>query len=173
MMRILSIFLLAISLVTSSSAEITLEEARRNGMQETLRNYIGQNSIIADICVFEQTWIPASPKFPKGRLIRRAVVTNVHCGPIRIGDRIEYMNFIEEPPKLFNSFTSTVPGELLTFFYSPGNSQKVEDGWLKIGGDDHWGFSRINHVFADLFALELKTHPKLKPTTNKVIEATR
>ncbi len=167
-MRTLCITLLASSIATLSCAEITLEEAKENGMLETLQTYIEHNSIIADICVFEQTWIPASSKSSKGRLIHRAVVTDVYCGPIRIGDRIEYTHYIEEPPRLFDSFTATVPGLLRTFFYSPDDAQTVENGWLKIEGDGHWGFSRIDGAFAKLFALEQETNAKLKPTTKKV-----
>lgn len=166
-MRIVSVILFAALFQSFSFAERTHEEAGKNGMQETLQNYIEHNSIIADICVFEQTWIPPSAKSSKGRLILRAVVTNVYSGTIRIGDRIEYADYIEDAPRFFDSFTSAVAGDLRTFFYDPDASEKVVDGWLKIQGEGHWGFSRVGGVFAELFALELKTNPKLKPKSEQ------
>jgi len=149
-------------------AELTLAEAKTNGMQETLQNYIRNNSIIVDTCVYEQTWIPATKEFSKGQLIQRAVVTNVHIGTLKVGDRIEYRYYIEDSPRFFNKFTSTVKGELRTFFFEPDNSEKVLNGLLKIKGDSHWGFRRVEDIFAELFALEMKTNPKLNENSNKL-----
>lgn len=171
-MRIIIIIALLAFLQAPARAEITLEEAKTNGMQETLQTYIEQNAIIADICVYEQTWIPAtgkvlpSGKDSQGKLIQRAVITHVHCGAAKVGDRIEYIHYIEEPPRLFKQFTSTVAGELRTFFYSPDKEHKLVEGILKIQGA-HWGFDRVGDVFAELFALELKTNPKLKPKSEQ------
>lgn len=167
-MNPLRLILLVVLLPMLAFAEITLEEARKNGMWETLQNYIEHNSIIVDICVYEQSWIPPSAAFTKGRLVQWAVVTNVHRGTLRVGDRIEYTHFIEESPRFLGPFTSTVPGKLRTFFYDPEEPEQVVDGLLKIEGDGHWGFDRVGDAgsggsaFAALFELELKTHPKLK-----------
>ena len=150
-----------------SLAEVTLEEARKKGMSETLQNYIEHNSIIVDICVYEQSWIPPSAAFAKGRLVQRAVVTNVHRGTLRIGDKIEYTHLIEEPPRFLDPFTSTVPGKLRTFFYDPEEPEQVVDGLLKIEDDGHWGFDRVGSVFAELFERELKINPILKPKSQQ------
>lgn len=161
-MNLIRLILLVALLPMLSFAGPNLEEAKKNGMWETLQNYIEHNSIIVDICVYEQSWIPPSADFTKGRLVQRAVVTNVHRGTLRVGDRIEYIHFIEESPRFLGPFTATVPGKLRTFFYEPEDSERVVDGLLKIEGDGHWGFDRVGSAFAALFELELKTHPKLK-----------
>lgn len=154
--------MLLVAFPGAMTADVTLEEARKNGMGETLQNYIQHNSVIADICVYEQEWIPPTKAFPKGRLIRRAVVTHVHCGSWKVGQQIEYTHFIEESPRIFKRFTSGVPGELRTFFCDPDGSETENEGMTQISGDGHWGFSRVGSVFAQLFALELKSNPKLK-----------
>lgn len=172
-MNLIRLILLVALLPVLSFAEGTLEEARKNGMLETLQNYIEHNSIIVDICVYEQSWIPPSADFAKGRLVQRAVVTNVHRGPLRVGDRIEYIHFIEESSLFLGPFTATVPGKLRTFFYDPEDSERVVDGLLKIEGDGHWGFDRVGgagsggSAFAALFELELKTNPILKPKSQQ------
>jgi hypothetical protein len=160
-MKRLIITLLA-ALQITSFADIPLDEAKRNGMQETLQNYIKHNKVIADICVYEQEWIPPSKPFPKGQLIQRAVITHVHTGPWKVGQRIEYVHYIEDAPRYFGRFTSTVPGLLKTFFYDPDGSETNQEEVMKIEGDAHWGFGRVDDVFAQLFALELESNPKLK-----------
>lgn len=135
-------------------------------MWETLQSYIEHNSVITDICVYEQEWVPPSEVSPKGRLIQRAVVTHVHCGSWKIGQRIEYTHYIEDAPRFFGRFVSTVPGKLRTFFYDPDGSEALEDGLIVINGDGHWGFGRVDDVFADLFALEQAQNPKLKTKAN-------
>ncbi len=161
-MRILTV-ITWICLNVFSHGEITAEEAKIDGMRETLQNYIEHNPVIADICIFEQTWMPPSKSFPKGRMIQRAVVTHVHRGSISVGTRIEYAHYIEDSPRLFDEFTSTVRGKLRTFFFDPNDSSRIVDGVLKIDGDGHWGFNRVDDVFSELFALELKSNPKLQP----------
>ncbi|MEM7385559.1 MAG: hypothetical protein AAF514_11500 [Verrucomicrobiota bacterium] len=166
-MRLISIILIAIAQFLCAGNPITLEDAKTNGMLETLRNYIRHNPVIADICVYEQEWIPPSKKFRKGRLVQRAVVTHVHRGPIRIGDQVEYVHYIEEDRGLYQKGVSTVRGKLRTFFVDSNQYGKVVDGVLKISGDAHWGFNRIgDDVFAQLFALELKTNRKLKHSSS-------
>jgi|GEM_PF-7057666 len=158
MIRLLILAML--SLQASVAGAPAVEE--ENKMAETLRNFIHHNSLIADICVYEQEWIPPTEALPKGQLVRRAVITNVHSGSWKVGQRIEYTHFIEDSPGFLKRFRSTVPGELKTFFFNPDGSEVIEDGMLKIRGDGHWGFHRLNDPFADLFAQELKTNPKLK-----------
>ncbi len=149
-------------LQVASAGEISIESAKKNGMLETLQNYIRHNSIIVDICVYEQEWVPPSATLPKGQLIQRAVVTHVHCGEWQIGQKVQYVHFIEDAPRFNGRFVSTVPGELRTFFYSPDGSETHEADMVEINGDGHWGFGRVNDVFAELFALELKSNAKLK-----------
>lgn len=166
-MRLITIIILLTFQTLLADKLFTLEEAKKNGMQETLQNYIKHNSIIVDTCVFEQTWIPATKNFPKGQLIQRAVVTYVHSGSLKVGDRIEYTYYIEDSPLLFKEFTSTVKGELRTFFFEPDEGEKVVDGILKIEGMSHWGFKRVEDVFSELFALEIITNSKLNKRANK------
>jgi hypothetical protein len=161
------IIILLVALQIASFADVSLDEAKRNGMQETLQNYIEHNKVIVDICLFEQEWVPPSEQFPKGQLIQRAVVTHVHTGPWKVGQRIEYVHYIEDAPRYFGRFTSTVPGLLKTFFYDPDGSEINQGGVIKIDGDGHWGFRRVEDVFAQLFALELQSNPKLKPKSEQ------
>ena len=156
------IIILLVALPITSSAEIPLDEAKRNGMQETLQNYIEHKKVIADICVYEQEWIPPSMPSSKGELIHRAVITHVHTGPWKVGQRIEYVYYMEDAPRYFGRFTSSVPGLLKTFFYDPDGSETLEEGILRIHSSGHWGFRRVDDVFAQLFALELESNPKLK-----------
>ena len=166
-MRLISIILLTTVQTLLAGKLFSLEEAKKNGMWETLQNYIRHNSVIADICVYEQEWLPPSEKFPKGQLIQRAVVTHIHRGSWKIGQRIEYTHFIEDAPRYFGRFVSTVPGKLRTFFYQPDGSETSKDGMIVISGDGHWGFGRVDDVFAKLFALELKSNAKLKPESEQ------
>lgn len=159
--RLLAFITLA-TFQTLSLAEVPSEEAKHNARQETLRTYIENNAIIVDTCVYEQSWIPPSEEFRKGRLVQRAAVTHVHTESLKVGDRIEYIRLIEEPPRFLNAFTSTVNGELRVFFYDPDGSEKTENGVLKVVHDGHWGFGRVGNAFAELFKLELQTNPKLK-----------
>lgn len=156
----LTISLLA-ALQLTSLAGLPLEEAKRNEMRETLQNYIETNEVIADICVYEQKWIPPSEHFSKGQLILRAVITHVHTGPWNVGQQIEYVHYMEDAPRFFGRFTSTVPGLLKTFFYNPNESETKTDGVIRIEGDRHWTFQRDADGFARLFALELESNPKL------------
>ena len=156
-----------LTLHVATAGEIPLEDAKKNGMWETLQNYIKHNFVIADICIYEQEWLPPSKKFPKGQLIQRAVVTHIHNGSWKIGQRIEYTHFIKDAPRYFGRFASTVPGKLRTFFCEPDGSEANEDGMIVISGDDHWGFGRVDDVFAELFALELKSNAKLKPKSEQ------
>lgn len=160
MIRLIITLLLALQV--SSMAEITIDEAMRNGMRETLQNYIHHSEVIVDICVYEQAWIPPSKLIPKGQLVKRAVITHVHSGPWKVGQLIEYTHLIEDSPRFLGPFTSTVPGVLRTFFYNPDGSETHEESTIKISGDGHWGFRRVNDVFAQLFALELESNPKIK-----------
>jgi hypothetical protein len=73
----------------------------------------------------------------------------------RVGQRIEYTNFIEDALRFFGPFTTTVPGVLRTFFYNPDGSEAHQEAVIKISGDGHWGFRRVEDVCAQLFVLEL------------------
>lgn len=134
-------------------AEVTLEEAKTNGMQETLRGYIASSENMVDICIYEQEWVNPTKEFTKGRMIKRAVITAVHKGNFAVGTRLQYCHYIEEPPKLFTNFRSTVEGELRTFFFDRADGRET-DGRFVIEGDGHWGFSRTSGVFRELFQLE-------------------
>jgi len=112
--------------------------------------------------VCEQEWIPPSESFWKGQLVMRAVITHVYRGALEVGQRIEYSHLIEDAPRFFGRFRSTVPGELRTFFYEPDGSEVNEDGTFRIEGDGHWGFRRVGDDFAELFALELESNASLK-----------
>jgi len=125
------------------------------------------HSVIADICVFKGEWIPLPKDFPKGRLIQRAVVTNAHCGILEVGDRIEYAHYFEEDPQTYQVGKWPVAGKLRTFFLDPDESERVVNGFLRVSGDGHWGFDRVGEIFAGLFALEMKTNPKLRPAAQR------
>ncbi|RYD84393.1 MAG: hypothetical protein EOP84_05625 [Verrucomicrobiaceae bacterium] len=153
----------------SASAEVTLEEAKTNGMWETLQSYIEHSPAIVDICIFEQEWVPPSKSVSKGQLMKRAVVTYVHHGAIPVGTKIEYVHYIEDSPRFLGKFTSVVRGDLRTFFFDPHDA-KVVDGGMRLEGDGHWGFDRVGNAFAGLFHLELKSNPKLTTKSNQTVQ---
>ncbi len=161
-MRLILIVFFACSQTLSAGNLFTVDEAKKNGMWETLKNNIEHSSVIADICVYEAEWIPPSKKFWKGRLIQRAVVTHAYCGVLKVGDRVEYVHYFEEDPGNYRMGKSPVSGKLRTIFLDPDESEKVVEGLLKVNGDGHWGFDRVEDVFAELFKLETKTNLKLK-----------
>ena len=140
---------------------VGLSPAEAVDQRENVQNYIASKDFVVDICVYEQEWIPATAKSPKGRLVMSAVVTGVHKGDIAVGTKLEYTHFIEEPPKLFRGFRSVVEGELRTFFFSKSDGT-LKDGKFTIQGDGHIGFDRLTGDFAEAFAKELKTNPALK-----------
>jgi|LakMenEpi03Aug12_release.lakeMendotaPanAssembly.Ray.scaffolds.fasta_scaffold100303_3 hypothetical protein len=129
---------------------------------ENVQNYIKHSEFIVDTCIYEQEWIPATPKFPKAKLLKRAVVTGVHKGDIKIGTKLEYYHLIEEPPRFLGAFRSVVDGELRTFFFSRSDGA-LKDGKYSLEGDGHFGFARLEGDFAEAFQKELKTNPDLKP----------
>ena len=139
---------------------VGLSPAEAVDQRENVQNYIASNDFVVDICVYEQEWIPATEKFPKGKLVRRAVVTGVHKGDIALGTKLEFFN-LTEGPQLFRAFRSVVEGELRKFFFSKSDGT-LKNGKFTIEGDAHLGFDRLAGDFAEAFAKELKTNPTLK-----------
>lgn len=129
---------------------------------ENVRKYINDSDFIVDTCIYEQEWIPATSESPKAKLLKRAVVTGVHKGDIKIGTKLEYYHFIEEPPRFLGAFRSVVDGELRTFFFSRSDGT-LKDGKYSLEGDGHFGFARLEGDFANAFRQELKVNPGLKP----------
>ena len=140
---------------------------------ENVRARIAENEFIVDICVYEMEWIPATPKFPKAKWVERAVITGVHKGNIPIGTKVEYYNYIEEPPRLFNwRFRTVVEGDLLTFFFSKDDGT-LKEGKYTIEGDAHFQFPRCEGDFSEAFQKELKTNPALKGRSEQAMDANR
>ena len=133
--------------------------ARAVDQSENVQNYIRHSDFVVDICIYEQEWHPGKEGV-KARLVQRAVVTGVHKGEIAVGTKLEYEHMIEDPPRLFQHFRSTVEGELRTFFFSR------DDGTLKDGkynlGAGHFGFERCEGDFAEAFQQELRENPALQ-----------
>ncbi len=113
-----------------------LPRAEAVDQRANVQNLVANCDFVVDSCVYEQVWIPATEKFPKGRLVKSAVVTGVHKGDIAVGTKLEYTHYVEYPPQLFRGFRSVVEGELRTFFFSKfdgtlqhlGNSQYQRPG---------------------------------------------
>jgi hypothetical protein len=151
-----------------AQTKMTLEEAKTNGMLETLRDRIVENENIVDICIYEQEWFRPEGTRTKGRLVLRAAVTHVHAGRVPLGTRLEFDCFLEDSPRVFKNFRGTVDGELRTFFFSDDSVVQREKARWILNGDSHWGFARVDdslgveNLFAELFRRELSTNPKLK-----------
>ena len=157
-MKYLLLFLVVSSL--SLVYAMTPEEATAK-----LKASINENRVIVDICIYEQQWIGPTNEFPKGRLIKRAVVTEVYKGTdVSLGDKLEFEEDSNEFPGRFKDFTSPVAGELRTLFSLqgptamgfPGQLYFWEDGHhLEQDGKaisrNHWTFPRTTGVFADAF----------------------
>lgn len=108
-----------------------------------LNDIISQNRVIVDICIYEQQWISPNSEFPKGRLIKRAVVTEVYKGQdVALGAKLEFDAGDEVHPGAFDSFTSPVEGDLRTLFSIRGPISRGLSGKLFFGGD-------INYVGHD------------------------
>ena len=100
-----------------------------------LKASINENRVIVDICIYEQQWISPTTQFPKGRLIKRAVVTEVYKGSdISLGDKLEFDEVSDEFPGRFKDFTSPVAGELRTLFSILGPVARGFPGQLYFGG---------------------------------------
>lgn len=151
---ILLVVALGLPLSVTSNAELI-------DQSENVKNYIKHSEFIVDTCIYEQEWIPATPDFPKARLVMRAVVTGVYKGDIQIGTKLEYYHLIENSPKLFKAFRSVADGELRTFFFSK-NDGTLKGGKYCLEGDGHFGFDRCKGDFAEAFRKELKSNPALK-----------
>ena len=158
-MKYLLLFLVVSSL--SPVSAMTPEEATAK-----LKAIINENRVIVDICIYEQQWIGPTNEFPKGRLIKRAVVTEVYKGEdISLGDKLEFDEDSEELPVRFKDFTSSIAGELMTLFSIQGPTSRGVPGELYLNGDiqvitqdgkfapgqNNWIFSRTSGVLADAF----------------------
>jgi hypothetical protein len=132
---------------------------------ENVKNYIGANDFVVDICIYEQEWQPPTRENWKGTLVQRAVTTHVHKGDIAIGTKLEYEHYIENPPKFFGHFRSVVEGELKVFFFCREDAT-FKDGKYTIAGDAHFSFSRLGEGaskdFIQAFQRELETDPSLQ-----------
>ena len=128
--------------------------------EKLLKEKISWANDIVDICIFEQTWTAPTPAYPKGIFSKRAVVTAVHKGKLRIGTEIR---FEEAPPSGLSEipgFSSTVRGELRSFFFwSPTSSG--ENGRLSFGPAAYWSFSRTSDPMAEVFSSITQTTPDL------------
>ena len=130
-----------------------------------LKASMNDNRVIVDICIYEQQWISPTTESPKGRLIKRAVVTEVYKGTdVSLGDKLEFDELSEEFPGRFKDFTSPVAGELRTLFSIRGPVARGFPGQLYFGGEipvpgqdgkavsrNNWTFPRTSGVFADAF----------------------
>lgn len=131
-----------------------------------LKASINENKVIVDICIYEQEWISPNSQFPKGRLIKRAVVTEVYKGTgVALGAKLEFDEIADEFPGKFRDFTSPVEGDLRTLFSIRGPVAHGEGDKLFFGGDitvgvhdgkaqhraNNWTFPRTSGVFADAF----------------------
>ncbi|MCW1912310.1 hypothetical protein OJ996_01915 [Luteolibacter sp. GHJ8] len=154
--------LLLFSTTLTAMADPERGQLAIESMLETLQARIEEAANIVDISIYEQEWVKPDAASWKGRLIRRGIVTHVHTGKIPLGTRVEFTYFVEESPKLFDNFRSTVEGELRTLFFSDNETTGLANGRLKIEGDGHWGFERVGDTFAELFAKELESNPKLR-----------
>jgi hypothetical protein len=161
MKTFVALLLLACATMTTA-ADPERDRLRLEGMRETLQARIEEAGNIVDISVYEQEWIKPDAKFWKGRLIRRAIVTHVHAGKVPLGTRLEFTHLIEDSPKFFDNFRCTVEGELQTLLFSDDEAPTIVDGKLKIEGDGHWGFKRVDDTFAELFEKEREANPKLR-----------
>jgi len=159
MKYLLPLFLVLASL--SRLSAVTPEEAASK-----LKASINENRVIVDICIYEQQWISPTQEFPKGRLIKRAVVTEVYKGTdVALGAKLEFDEIADEFPGKFGDFTSPVEGDLRTLFSIRGPVARGLGDKLLFGGDipepggdgkvihraNNWTFPRTSGEFASAF----------------------
>ena len=159
MKSLLAFFIMLISL--SGLSAVTPEEA-----DTKVKAAIEENRVVVDICIYEQQWISPSNEYPKGRLIKRAIVTEVYKGTdVELGARLEFDENADDFPGKFDDFTSTVEGDLRTLFSIRGPIARGAGNMLIFGGDlpepdgdgkvihraNNWIFPRISGAFASSF----------------------
>lgn len=131
-----------------------------------LKARINECRVIVDICIYEQQWISPNSEFPKGRLIKRAVVTEVYKGTnVALGAKLEFDEIADDFPGKFGDFTSPVEGDLRTLFSIRGPVARGLGDKLFFGGDipepsgngkvihraNNWTFPRISGELAAAF----------------------
>ena len=79
--------------------------------------YLKESGVIVDVCVYEQEYQPPEVGLNEATFIRRAVVTDVHKGSVKVGAKIEIVQYVVHPPEWLSKFRSVVEGELLTYCY--------------------------------------------------------
>jgi hypothetical protein len=183
-------YLLQLSLVLISLSRLsamTPEEA-----DAKLKASINENRVIVDICIYEQQWISPNNEFPKGRLIKRAVVTEVYKGTdVALGAKLEFDEIADEFPGKLGDFTSPVEGDLRTLFSIRGPIARGLGDKLFFGGDlqhlvassndgkdtshtiqraNNWTFPRTTGVFADAFK---EARKDARAFSNRVVPPTK
>lgn len=87
-------------------------------VRRTHLEYLKNSGVIVDVCVYEKEYVP--PKdggVTEGAFIRRAVVTDVHKGSVKVGTKIEIVEYVVHPPQWLSKFKSVAEGDLLTYCY--------------------------------------------------------
>ena len=147
--------------VLSASGQDEKDAEFRAAMRENILARIDESDSVATICIYEQEWIPPTKEEWKGEIVKRAVITSVHKGNLTVGTQLDFSYLIEDSPKLFSHFRTTVPGKLEYFFFSHEGMQKKNNKMiLDIG--THWSCDRLKGIYAELFQEELARNPALK-----------
>ena len=164
-MKRINIALLAIFMILSVQGE----EARQilpDHALPVLKNWLHQNSEVAEVCIFREEWKEPTDKLPKGILFQYATVTRVHKGTVKVGDRAVLTTYIEFPlakwrgeARLRPSRVSLVDGELMLVIFNLKDTPKSNGYWDVGASISRFSFEDF---FYRAFQIELKRDPSLK-----------
>jgi hypothetical protein len=97
-------------------------------VRQTHLQYLKNSGVIVDVCVYEQEYLPPKDGEKEAAFIRRAVVTDVHKGSVKVGAKIEIVQYVVHPPEWLAKFRSVVEGELLTYCYFGDELPALKNG---------------------------------------------
>ena len=160
------------------------QTADGNVDKDAKKQYMSESGVILDICVYEQEFtapenVPEDAGITEGTLIRRAVVTGVHKGNVKIGAKIEIEETVINPPAYLKSFRSVVAGDLLTYFYFGNELPEAQNG-RHLVDHNQMSFDRCSDEEVKAFLRDLHSAQKAKsqsepagagqPATRPVVE---
>ncbi len=94
-------------------------------------------------------------------LVKRAVVTRVHKGEMKVGEKVEYSDPVSYPSTSPKHYRSGVEGEPRTLFFAK-DASTLENGKHVMGREGHYSFSRVKGVIAAAFERELDNNANMK-----------
>lgn len=129
--------------------------ASEDAIQENVANFVRDNDNIALVAVYRSRWVPPASKTEiVGRIFNMSRVVKVYKGSLKLGDKVVFKNFIENPPGWVKKYERSEEADLYYIFFSSDN---VVVGSLiyNIEGDSQRTFSINDSSYAEPIASHL------------------